>query len=276
MHGIVTNHDLGRLRDEKFDAVLITSAIRYWTHLGNALRIGIPNRVCYVHKGLSGFVTLPVGIEVPSTHVEYVRQFVEGLTGSAVIAPPCPKVYLTGADRKEAVDFYEQRGIPLETPVLAVFCSTRQDAELWPDEKIAECVRIVVEKSGVTPVLLGTKSDRSLLDGIAKKVGYPCEVAAGTFTVRGLTAFLSGCRAILTPDSGPRHLGNAVGEPVVYIRNFAVIEEEPAPYCDNQIDVAPRGSCLSKSQQRTALKKLDPQEVARILLPRIHVGRCSR
>jgi hypothetical protein len=45
-----------------------------------------------------------------------------------------------------------------------------------------------------------------------------------------------------------------------------------SPYCDNEADVAPHGSGLSKQQQRIALQALDPQKVAEVILGRMRSG----
>ena len=68
------------LRDLRFDAALSTNTGSYWTWLLLAIRLGIPNRVGYTHKGFSGWVTHPVPMRYPQSFSSYFRDYVAHLT----------------------------------------------------------------------------------------------------------------------------------------------------------------------------------------------------
>ncbi len=85
---------------------------------------------------------------------------------------------------------------------------------------------------------------------------------AGDLRLLPLACFLQRCAVVLCPDSGPRHLANAVGTPVVFVRNIAVGKVETGVYCETEIDVAPGLERVSLSKQQTAFAMLTPESVA--------------
>ena len=46
------------------------------------------------------------------------------------------------------------------------------------------------------------------------------------------------CSLVFCPDSGPRHIANAVGTPVVFVRNLFSDRVETGSYCSNEWDLA--------------------------------------
>jgi len=72
-----------KLRAMKFDVALCTSPETYWQDHKVALMAGIPNRVGFIHRGLSGLVTHPVCCNYPASWAGYFQQIVSHLTGAA-------------------------------------------------------------------------------------------------------------------------------------------------------------------------------------------------
>ncbi len=243
-----------RLRGLGFDAMLITNPVRYWPYLKLAIDLGIPNRVAFTHKGLSGWVTHPMPITFPDTTPAYVRAFVAHLTNAAPSWSLRPQVFLQGHDVVEAENAWRSLGLSDQSTVAAFFCTARQTAELWPSECWAECIRLLRRKLDCEIVLIGTAADRSQLTTVATRSGVPCLVMAGTLGLRGLVAFLGKCSVVVCPDSGSRHLGSAANTPVVFLRNLAVLQEEQAPYCATDRDaIETPGGRLSRARQREVL-----------------------
>jgi ADP-heptose:LPS heptosyltransferase len=102
-------------------------------------------------------------------------------------------------------------------------------------------------------VLCGTAGDRERLNAAATTLGGRVYVAAGDLSLRGFGAFLRECTALFTLDSGPRHLGNAVGTRVLFARNMGHSQVEAGKYCATETDIAPDGEYLSDAAiQRVA------------------------
>ncbi|HZJ00432.1 MAG TPA: glycosyltransferase family 9 protein, partial [Gemmatimonadaceae bacterium] len=88
-------------------------------------------------------------------------------------------------------------------------------------------------------VLCGVASDEQHLKSFAAQLRYPTHILAGESSLLSFAAFLGKCTALLTLDSGPRHIGNAMGIPVLFARNLSHSLIEAGSYCDNEIDLAP-------------------------------------
>jgi heptosyltransferase-2 len=67
------------------------------------------------------------------------------------------------------------------------------------------------------PILVGSESERALCAEVRELSAGTAALLAGELSIPGLTALLSGCRALVTNDSGPGHVASAVGTPVVSV-----------------------------------------------------------
>ncbi|MEO7043436.1 MAG: hypothetical protein ABI035_14330, partial [Gemmatimonadaceae bacterium] len=74
------------------------------------------------------------------------------------------------------------------------------------------------------------------------------------------------CSVHFCMDSGPRHLANAVGTPVVFTRNLAVRASEAGTYCPTEVDVMPNADYLSPDQVTRMIWTIDRSEVAATVL----------
>jgi lipopolysaccharide heptosyltransferase II len=63
--------------------------------------------------------------------------------------------------------------------------------------------------------LFGGKAEKERLEEINTKAGMPAQVLAGVLTIGELAAFLAECDLLITVDTGPMHLGGAVGIPIL-------------------------------------------------------------
>lgn len=252
-----------RLRELSFDAALISNPVKYWPYLKVAVDLGIPSRVAFTHKGMSGWVTHPVPISFPDTLPSYFRAFVAHLTKAAPSWSLRPQVFLQERDVAEAEQVWRSRGLSHRAIVAAFFCTARQTAELWPLERWAACMRLLRGRLGAEIVLAGTDTDRERLTTLARQSSIPCHVLAGTLTLPGLAAFLGKCAVVVCPDSGSRHLGNAANTPVVFLRNLAAPQEEAAPYCETEHDaIEASGGRLSRAKQQEVLRGVSAEYVS--------------
>src|SRR5207244_13330543 len=125
------------------------------------------------------------------------------------------------------------------------------------------------QKSGTQVVLAGSKQDTPVLGQFAAQRGVPCRVMAGELGLRGLFCFLKKCAAVLAPDSGPRHIANAAGTPVVFIRNLVGSKIETGKYCQNEIDLSPDAEFVPLDKQEDVLRQVSPARVAETILQAI-------
>jgi ADP-heptose:LPS heptosyltransferase len=67
---------------------------------------------------------------------------------------------------------------------------------------------------------------------------------------------------VISTDSGPRHLSNAAGVPVVFIRNLSFNKREAGVYCETEYDMAPDVESLAPKDQMYWLRQTTPESVA--------------
>jgi ADP-heptose:LPS heptosyltransferase len=257
---------------DSIDVAICYNSGGYWRDLIKALRLGIPNRVGYVHKGFSALVTHPVKVNYPQPYPAYFRDLISQLTGRAADWSLRPQIYPLIRDAEKAEAVWTEAGLG-ERPVAACFLTSRQPAGVWPARKFAETVRHLEVTGACQTVLCGTAADAELLENLKIEFGLRAAVLPGRLDLLSLGCFLRKCAVALCSDSGPRHLANAVRTPVVFVRNFAVGRIETGAYCETEVDAAPDIERVSPSEQQRAFDLLSPARVATLVreqvLPKI-------
>jgi ADP-heptose:LPS heptosyltransferase len=256
---------LDALRERAIDAALCTDHIAYHADLVLALRARIPARVGFVHKGLSGLVTHPVRARYPRPFPAYTRALVAAVAGVDDDWSLQPRVYPGAADEREADAAWREMELDDGRPVVACTMTVRQrDTAIWPAERFLETLDLVARRRPMHVVLCGSAGDGPYLARAAAQApaSLSCRVMAGRLGLLGLAAMLQRCDALLCPDSGPRHIANAVGTPVVFLRSLSVSQDEAGVYCDTETDVSPDGEFLSLPEQTRAFQAVRPADVA--------------
>lgn len=87
----------------------------------------------------------------------------------------------------------------------------------WRAERYAAVADFAVESLGMSVVLSGGPSEAEITFGIAieEKAKNPLNNMIGKDTLPQLVALVQRADVVLSPDSGPAHLANAMGTPVV-------------------------------------------------------------
>lgn len=121
------------------------------------------------------------------------------------------RIPLTTQDREGVL-----RWLPTE-PFLAINPSASKMERNWNAAGYAELGRRVRKELGWSVVLTGGGGgdERRLADEVAAGIGTGVTDLVGKTTPRQLAAVLERARALLAPDTGPVHLANAVGTPVL-------------------------------------------------------------
>ena len=253
-----------------FDAAIAYAGGISWKDAGLAAFAGIPNRAGYVHKGFSGLITHPVSIRVPQPFPAYFRDLVCQLTSQPpqAVSSLRPLVYPQPEHETAAESAGARLGIDWgRQPVLACAVSSRQPFGIWPRDQFLKTVRLVRERQPCAVVYFGAGSDADDLHRLAAETGPESYVLAGDLDLLSMVAFLRRCTAALTPDSGPRHLANAAGLPVVFLRNLFNRETETGAYCETDHDMVPPGlELIPPAEQATVFAQIDPAEVAQRLI----------
>ncbi len=246
---------------ESVDVAICYNSGAYWRSFFEVVRLGIPNRIGYVHKGFSRLVTDGVRINYPQPFPAYFRDLVSQLTHRSPDWSLRPKVYPSPADEDEATALWQRLGLERARPVIPCFATSRQASGVWPLPQFGLALRQVEREPQIQTILMGAPEDFSTLSGLKNQFGLRAVVVAGEIGLLALVAFLGRCTAVFSTDSGPRHLANAAGVRVVYLRNISFSKVEAGRYCDTEMDLAPDVEFVPASEQGRVFSRIDPVEV---------------
>ncbi len=118
------------------------------------------------------------------------------------------------------------------SPVLAIAPRASKPERDWPAERLVELCRRI----DVPLVLVGDANSSRIAKQVVAAVGPRALDLTGRTNLRQLVALLAACDGLVSPDSGPVHLAEAVGTPVVGL--YAVARSElTGPYLDRRFVV---------------------------------------
>jgi lipopolysaccharide heptosyltransferase II len=125
-----------------------------------------------------------------------------------------PRLALDEATRQAAARLLDRR----RPPLVGIHASGGREVKQWPTERFAGVAARLLNESGATVVLTGSAADRAMVDSVSARL--PAERVldvAGKLDLPGLAGVLERLAVLVTGDTGPMHLAEAVGTPVVAI-----------------------------------------------------------
>lgn len=255
------------LAAERYDVAICYDVGTYIAPLRLAVRLGIPNRVAYAHKGFSAWVTHPVSIRWPQPFPAYFRDLVTELTQPSEAISLRPAVPLSAEDESTGTAAAQALGFAPDQPWLACFPLSRQPNTADASAKVFEIVSAFERlHPEVGTALLGAPDEMEALASTKAALGLRAHIVSPALPVRSLVAFLSHARAVLCADSGPRHLANAAHCPVSFVRNLASNAIETGVYLDSETDLSPPDfGGLAPEARRPVLESIDADSAAREL-----------
>jgi heptosyltransferase I len=168
-------------------------------------------------------------------------------------------IEITDAERAEQHAFFDRVGVP----VMAVVVGTSKPAKNWAPEKYAEALDRIQEQYGLQPVLVGGPSpiERAAADRILELTKSPVIDAIGD-DIRRLIWLLDGSALVLSPDTGPLHIANALGREVVGLYGYT----NPVRYgpYGRGLDAIVDGYATVKGGQYDASMVYQPDGMSRI------------
>ena len=139
---------------------------------------------------------------------------------------------------------HEARAL-FKRPVVAIHPGSGNTMRRLPERHIPALIEMLVERSGVSVVLVGGPDDVTLAEDIARKAGRPDQVVslAGRLPLRDLPRFLGACRLFIGGNSGPKHFAAAAGVPTIGVHSGVVDAGEWGPIGDRTVALYRDMSC---------------------------------
>ena len=123
-------------------------------------------------------------------------------------------------DSERVARLLAERGLPAGSPfvVLNPNAGGLSLERRWPRERFAELARALVESDRTPVVLVGSPAEREYVAGLREEArlepGWLVDLA-GELSIGELCALLARAGALVSNDSGPMHIGAALGTPTL-------------------------------------------------------------
>lgn len=127
--------------------------------------------------------------------------------------PAQMKVTLTHHEIAEAEAWMEKHGLAKGRPRVALNPGAAYPFKRWPASEFGKAARRLIQR-GASIVIVGSKVERELADTIEREAGqkFPRLI---NVSMRFLASALAATDLVITNDTGPLHLAQAVGVPVL-------------------------------------------------------------
>ena len=102
-------------------------------------------------------------------------------------------------------------------PLVAVAASTQWPTKEWPAKRFAEVADGLISTFDARIVLVGTSDERERADTVRYHMRGDAVNVAGETTLPELVALIAEADLIVTNDSGPMHIADALGTPLVAV-----------------------------------------------------------
>lgn len=221
-----TSEAIGRIREHRFDIALIPHrALR--TGL-IAFRANIPERVGFRQSDASILLTKRVPYDISKHELLRNRDLLQAAMPDLpnISAADCSGYLVPESGHRDAMvrRFGERSG------TIAVAPGSVWPTKRWPAEYMMQLASELRTK-GYRVLLIGSPGERELCESIAGAAGVPAEdVLAGKLGLDELVALCSVVERLVTNDSAPLHIAEAVGTPVSALFGPTVPAFGFAPY----------------------------------------------
>ncbi len=141
-----------------------------------------------------------------------------------------PELFPSPDDFAHVRKLLENSGVGGDDRLVAVAPGSVWATKRWLPEGFAKVSQLLMERSGIRVVFLGSEEDRPLCEEIAGLMPARPIILAGETDILQTAAAVSLCKALVSNDSAPVHIASAVKTPVVAIFGSTVPGFGFAPY----------------------------------------------
>lgn len=256
-------YDLGILLTHSF-----SSAWWFWQG-GVKIRLG--------YKGNGRNILLTHGLSLPENvaqqHLVMTYKMLLSPLGIPLSNTP-PRLYLSEKEVLQARELLKQQGVSRESRIVGINPgATYGSAKCWLPERFREVTLELLQDKDLFIVYFGDQGNASLVKEICHELPPRVINLAGLTSLRELAALISICDVLLTNDSGPMHIADALDTPVVALFG-STSEVVTGPYRNGTV-IHKHVDCSPCYQRRCpidfrCMKKIEADEVTKAILRLLH------
>lgn len=204
-----------KLRRGKYDlGVLLTHRFSsaWWFWQGN-----VDRRLGYNCNGRRFLLTdrVPLPENIHTQHLVTTYKMILQPLGISV-SKSSPSLYLTDKELDAARTLLKQLGVLKNNLVVGINPgATYGSAKCWVPERFREVTKRLLQDESLFIVYFGDQATIPLVKEICRDLPPRVINLAGLTSIRELASLIKLCDVLLTNDSGPMHMGAALGTPIV-------------------------------------------------------------
>lgn len=180
---------------------------------------GITERIGYDRDGRGFLLTKTIPFISELRDIHHILYYLELLRRAGIKTPyRHPWIYMTTGERTSAINEFNK----LRRPVIVINPgATYGSAKRWPSGHFSELINRIIDELGATVILVGSEKERVISKEILKAVedefvkNNHLIDRTGKTSLRELIRTIYASDLLVTNDSGPMHIGYALGVPVV-------------------------------------------------------------
>jgi heptosyltransferase II len=200
-----------------FDAGLLLT-----NSFGSALLFrlaGIPERWGYARDARGPLLTRRVRMKEaiePRHQRDYYLDLLAGLGFAASVTGSGLKV--TPEEKAAAERMLDKAGRDRSRPLVILNPGAAYGpAKRWPADRFASLGRLLQTRAGADILIVGSAGEKEIAGAVAAGMERPALNLAGRTSLRELVALISLGRLFVTNDTGPMHVADALGIPILAI-----------------------------------------------------------
>ena len=202
------------LRARRFDCVIDLQGLFRSGFLtratGAGVRIGFANAregapLAYTHR-------IPAG--PPDEHAVDRNYRVAAMLGFADVPIAFP-LHVQPAARKHVASLLAASDVNPAGPYAVLTPGARWETKLWPAAKMAEMADELYRRHDLHVVVAGAPDEMAICAAVERAATRPVANVCGKTGLAELVALIDGAALLVSNDSGPMHIGAALGRPVV-------------------------------------------------------------
>jgi heptosyltransferase-2 len=257
-----------KLRAQSFDI-----GILFANSFGSALLFflaGIPQRWGYATDGRSLLLTKAVRSKDRYPHRHQVHYYLDLVTGLGLkVRPPGLLLTVPEEESKRARRYLEELGVDPRQPLVILNPGAAfGPAKRWPAARFAALASLFQERKDAAVLVIGSAVESDIAAEISSSLNKKPFILTGKTTLLQLKGLISLAHLLVSNDSGPMHLANALRVPVVGIfgpTDPAVTGpfEQPAAVVKKDVPCWPCSYRKCPYDHR-CMMRIDPEEVYRV------------